>query len=114
MEHCFHLKKRISRTDTGSKRSACWSVVEIPSLLVLKGQEGGWVLLVDRLWMLGGEKEAPLHVRLSAQIENHFKKQSFPTRNEALIHVQAFQLFRASISKDTRTASRASRRVGNT
>lgn len=92
MQDVFRLRKRISKADMSQELSACWSVVEIPSLLVFKSNSGEWALIMDRVWMLADEQNAPDHVRFAAEVEKRLSGQTFSSRREALESVQAICL----------------------
>lgn len=82
------LRKRIART--ADNYSACWALVEQPSLLVHKEHDGRWQVFCDRVYIFSKDAELPGHVMQSLQIERDLSHPDyiFSTRRDALQAVQ--------------------------
>ena len=84
------LRKRIPRSNP--RRSACWALVEQPSLLVLRTQAGDWRVMCDRVYMMAEDPEIPGHVLCSLHIERDLSKYTFATRRDALQAIQVWMM----------------------
>ena len=80
------LRKRIAKSERGY--SACWALVEQPSLLIVKNQGGQWKVFCDRVYLMAEEPELPVHVLRSLRIESDLSEYKFLTRRDALQAIQ--------------------------
>lgn len=97
------LRKRVARSD--SNYSACWALVEQPSLLITRHCCGEWRVFCDRVYLIVEDPELPKHVERSLHIERDLHQYTFATRKAALQAIQVWMI------KEADRARSASRRV---